>query len=115
MIHTARQSPKFRRLVRLLRPHVAVPCVDVETIAVGLLERLWHATANGAKPGNIGKYEDEDIAEECGWHLDAQMFIELLVQTGYLDTHEEHRLVVHDWHQHAPNHVKGIVKERVAS
>jgi hypothetical protein len=32
-----------------------------------------------------------------------------LVETGWLDEHAEHRLVVHDWHQHAPNWVKGVV------
>lgn len=110
MIHTARQSPKFVRLVRSLRAHVQPGCiVDAESIATGVLERLWHATISGAMRGDIGRFDNEVIAEMCGWLGDADTLIEMLVACGFVDECEEHRLIVHDWHEHAPRHVKGNV------
>ena len=110
MIHTCRQSPKFKLFVRKLRPMAQNPIVDVESVAVSTLERLWHQTAIGAKQGDIGKFDDELIAEECGWLGDASTLISLLVDCGYLDRCLDHRLIVHDWSQHAPKHVKASVK-----
>ena len=71
MIHTCRQSPKFKKFVRKIRPIAVNDVVDAESIAVSVLERLWHQTAVGAKRGDIGKFDNELIAEECGWLKDA--------------------------------------------
>lgn len=111
MIHTARQSPKFMKLVRRLRPLVGQIIVDADSIAVCVLEKLWHATTVGAIRGDIGKFDNETIAEMCGWLGDADELVTMLVETGYLDVHPdpEIRLLVHDWHDHAPKHVKGNV------
>lgn len=122
MIHTARQSPKFIKLVRRLRAVVPADCfVGPESVAIAILERLWHATATGALRGDIGRFDDEVIAESCGWQRDAGELIEMLLDCGWLDASDEHRLVVHDWHDHAPKHVKGnaqklggIVTEAIA-
>ena len=110
MIHTCRQSPKFKKFVRRLRPIAQNTVLDAESVAVAILERLWHATAVGAKRGDIGRFDNELIAEECGWLGDADLLIGILVKCDYLDECTEHRLLVHDWHEHAPNHVKGAVK-----
>lgn len=112
MIHTARQSPKFKMFVRAIRPMAKNEVVDVESIAVSILERLWHQTAIGAKQGDIGKFDNELIAEECGWLGDAAWLVDTLVKCRYLDECSQHRLIVHDWSEHAPNHVKGVMKRR---
>lgn len=113
MIHTARQSPKFIKLVRRLRALVpADSFASPESVAIALLERLWHATASGPIRGDIGSYDDEVIAEACGWPLDATDLIDLLVDCGWLDRDKTHRLLVHDWHQHAPRFVKGNVQKK---
>lgn len=83
--------------------------IDSETISVGLLERLWHATAVGAIRGDIGKFDNELIAEMVGWQLPADNLIAVLIECGWLDECGIHRLVVHDWNQHAPKHVKANV------
>ena len=107
MIHTARQSPKFIKFVRRLRPIVGSAIVDAESVAVAVLERLWHATATGAMRGDIGRFDNELIAESCGWMGDAEELIAILVECGWLDRCDQHRLLVHDWADHAPRHVKG--------
>ena len=112
MIHTCRQGAKWKKFVRSLRPHANNCAIDIEGVAVSLLERLWHATAISAKRGDIGRYDNDVIAEECGWLGEADLLIEILVDCGYLDECQEHRLLVHDWEQHAPNHVKGVVKRQ---
>ena len=113
MIHTARQSPKFKMFVRAIRSKAQNPIMSVEAVAVSILELLWHQTTVGAKQGDIGKFDDELIAEECGWMGDAKWLIQTLIECGYLDeTEGKERLLVHDWHEHAPNHVKGVMVKR---
>lgn len=106
MIHTARQSPKFTRLVRQLRATVATDMIDIETIAIGILERLWHMAIVGCQRGDIGKYDNESIAESVGWFGDADVIVGILVTSGWLDEDAEFRLVIHDWSTHAPGFVK---------
>lgn len=110
MIHTTRQSPKFMRLVRRIRTFVRPDCIiDADSVTTAILEKLWHATIAGAPRGDIGKFDNDCIAEMCGWMGDADQLVDLLVDCRFLDRHADHRLIVHDWHDHAPNHVKGNV------
>lgn len=109
MISTARQKSKFRSLVRRLRIALGAIPLDAETVAIGILERLWHTTANDAIRGDIGRLTNEDIAEAVGWHGDADLLVQMLVDCRWLDAHDEYRLVVHQWHEHAPKYVKGNV------
>jgi hypothetical protein len=73
--------------------------------AVGLLEMLWHWTAKYAPSGAIGKYSDADIARGLGWDGDAQVLIESLVWSKFVDHDDEHRIVIHDWFDHADDAV----------
>lgn len=108
MIHTTTASGKFRRLVRKLRPLLGEMPVSVDLVATGLLERIWHIGISEAHRGDIGsKLDNEEIAEMIGWHGDADAIIALLVSEKWLDEHPVHRLLIHDWHIHAPRHVKG--------
>lgn len=107
MIHHVPTQLKFKRLVRLMRPLLGDSNLTAETVAVGILERLWHATIANAIQGNIGKLSDDDIAEAVGWLGDASALVGALVDAGWVDRCEVHRLVVHDWHEHAPDFVRG--------
>ena len=98
MLRTAHNSPKLKRLKRRLQ----IP----QYAAVGLLESLWHMTATQAQRGDIGKWDDADIASQIEWEGDEGELIAAFVECGWLDEHPEHRLVVHDWHQHADTTVK---------
>ena len=74
--------------------------------AVGLLELLWHYTAEYAPQGSVGKYPDSAIARACHWPKDAAAFVDALVETGWLDRDEEYRLLVHDWADHVDETTK---------
>jgi hypothetical protein len=70
--------------------------------ACGLLELMWHFTAQYCPRGDIGKRTDPQIAAALDWPQDkASEMIEAMVVCGWLDRHDEHRLIVHDWHDHA--------------
>lgn len=84
---------KTKRLARALK--IPVP------YAVGLLECLWHVTVEEAPRGDIGRLTDAELAEEIGWPGKPLPLVTALVETGWLDRDDTHRLVVHDWHDHA--------------
>jgi hypothetical protein len=74
--------------------------------AVGILESVWHLTAREATQGNIGRLSDEDIAAWLDWQREPAELIDALVTAGWLDRCPEHRLVVHDWAEHADDATK---------
>lgn len=99
----ATAHPKFTSLVRWLRPQCGT-FVAPETICVGLLERMWLFTAKNAPRGDIGKWSNQQIAEAMGWYGEAEVLIQKLVELRLLDQTQA-GLIVHDWQDHAPNHV----------
>lgn len=105
MIHTTTQLGKFKRLKRRLG-------VPRDRDLIGLLEALWHLTMRDAVCGDIGRLENLDIAIAMEWDGDPDALIAALVAEGWIDEHPMHRLVVHDWAQHAPKFVKGIVSKK---
>lgn len=74
--------------------------------AVGLLEAMWNLTARETPQGNIGKLTDHDIADHLGWTKEPSILIDALVQSGWVEGHPDHRLIVHDWHDHADDAVR---------
>ena len=71
-------------------------------VAVGLLEMLWHHTARYAPRGDIGKWKDCQIAAALDWpNDDSGRLIQCLVDSGWIDLSPEHRLLIHDWHEHS--------------
>ncbi len=95
--------PKVKRLARVLE----IP----RGYAVGILEGLWHCTARYAPQGNIGKLEDDEIADECGYEGDPATLIAALIECRWLDTCETSRLLVHDWKDHAESATKKYLKD----
>ena len=75
--------------------------------AVGLLEILWHVVAKNCPAGDVGRLSDEDIALMLEWEGDPAELITALVETGWIDTDDEFRLIVHDWSEHCPTYIKG--------
>ena len=106
MKRTAFGHPKITRLRRLLElPQYAV---------VGLLECLWHFTARHAIRGDVGKWSDEEIADGVSWpNGDAEKLITALTEARLLDPHPDHRLVVHDWYDHADDSVHRTLARRL--
>lgn len=88
------EHPKLLRLARLL---------GVERyVAAGILESLWHWTSRYARRGDVGRYSDDEIAEGIGWRArPASELLHALIQAGWVDRSEDHRLVIHDVADHA--------------
>lgn len=90
---------KFKRLQRRLRLS--------KLVTTGLLELLWQATAKNAPQGDIGRFSNEDIAIECDYDGDPDEMVDALVGCDWIDECADHRLVIHDWHEHCPTYIKG--------
>ena len=94
--------PKFTRLKVLLRLNRAC--------TLGYLEALWHFTGRFTPQGNIGKYSDAEIEAWVEWDGEEGALIAALVKAHWLDPHETHRLLVHDWHKHADDATRQALK-----
>ena len=69
--------------------------------AVGLLELLWHMTAQFAPEGDIGKFQDTDISLQLDWRGEPFRLVSALVKCRWLDTDPKYRLIVHHWSAHS--------------
>ena len=69
--------------------------------AAGLLELLWHFTAEFAPRGDVGRHTDGAIAKAIHWRGNAAALTKALVDSRWLDMCDICRLAVHDWPQHA--------------
>jgi len=90
----------------LLKMRMKAPKYQVS----GVLEELWQFTAKNAPLGDIGKFKNIHIAAMLEWDGDPDELVAMLVEAEWLDESEEFRLIVHDWHDHAPNYIKGNVQ-----
>ncbi len=81
--------------------------------AVGILESLWHYAAEYTPDGAVGRYSDAAIVSGIGWNGKPGPLVKALVKTRWLDVVEgDARLVIHDWFDHAPDHVhRKLVRE----
>ncbi len=95
---------KFKKLQRRLGVS--------RVMTAGTLELLWIATLNNAKRGDIGRFSNEEIAIECDWTGDPDELIDGLVGAGWVDESTEHRLVIHDWPEHAPRYIHAWIKSQ---
>lgn len=93
---------KFKRLMRRLG--------ESRRGVIGLLEGLWLAVAKDCPLGDVGRFDNEEIAIMCDWEHDPEDLVRALVDCGWLDECPRHRLVVHDWADHCPQYVKGNVR-----
>lgn len=99
------QSIKFARLQTALD-------TAFKTDVTGLLEMLWQFTTANAITGAVGRFSDADICAWMGCRMHGktpEQLIQILVDTGFLDRHDEHRIVVHDWHEHCPTFIRGTM------
>lgn len=75
-------------------------------MAIGTLELLWHFTAEFAPQGDIGKYTDARIESGVDWSGRKGTLVPALITSGWCDACDLHRVVVHDWHDHADEATK---------
>lgn len=75
-------------------------------MVIGWLECLWHFTAKFTPQGNIGKYTDKQIERWLEWNGNEGDLIMALTKCGWIDQSDDHRLLVHDWHDHCDDATK---------
>jgi hypothetical protein len=103
MKRQAIRHPKMKALARALELN--------RREVLGLMTLLWDFAAEYAPRGDIGRFTDGDIAEAVDWPAaNAERLITALVEVGFLNRHDDHRLIVHDWHDHAEDWVKKRLK-----
>lgn len=98
------RHPKTKRLARELNLPISQ--------AVGILEMLWHFTADFCPRGDIGRMDDESILESFGESPEKSGMLQKLIDCGWIDLSEEFRLVVHDWHEHCDDYTKKKLKKQ---
>lgn len=96
--------PKFAHLKGILKLPKAV--------LLGYLEATWHFTAAYAPQGNIGRFTDQQIEAWMEWDGEPGVLVAALTEAKWLDADQEHRLLVHDWHEHADKAVKQSLKNK---
>src|SRR5687767_688515 len=79
---------------------------------LGALEALWHFTGRFTPQGNVGKYTDSAIEAWLEWSGEPGSLVKALVESRWLDEHPVHRLVVHDWHEHADDATRLALKRK---
>jgi hypothetical protein len=76
---------------------------------LGYLEAVWHFTGRFTPQGDIGKYSDSQIENWVEWPGEAGELIAAMVEAKWIDRDDVHRLLVHDWHQHADKATKNAL------
>lgn len=102
MKRAAVDHPKLQRLQRRLKLS--------RFQAMGLMEAVWHFAGRYSPEGDIGRWADEEIAAWVEWDGDAEELIDTLVICGWLDRDPKHRLLIHDWAEHADEATKIALK-----
>lgn len=101
MLRAAPDHPKFANLMSVLK--------QPKGPTAGWLEMIWHFTGRFTPQGNVGKYPDSAIEAWVGWDGEPGALISALVKTRWVDEDPIHRLLIHDWHQHADKATKNAL------
>lgn len=99
-----RGTPRHPKVYDLVQ-ELGLP-VRSRFMAIGYLELLWHFTAEFAPQGDIGKFSDGRIESAMDWTGAKGRLVEALTNSKWCDKSSRHRLVVHDWHEHADDSVR---------
>lgn len=104
MKDNAPEHPKMHALAeRLNIPHAH---------AVGIMEMLWHLATRFAPAGDIGRYSAAYIAKQLSWTGDPDELVAALVEVRWLDPHDQHIYIVHDWPEHCRDTVHYWLAQR---
>jgi hypothetical protein len=91
IITSFRNSRKRRRLARQLGDKAVVCLLD-----------LWIATAVSRPEGRLNGWDELDIADEAGWDGEPEVFVNTLLDIGFLDRLEDNTFAIHNWEKHNP-------------
>ena len=96
-------------------PKVWITCKIVgirRPALLGHLELLWDFTAQYAPQGDIGRYPDDRIEAAMDWSGKRGKLISGLVDGKWVDRDDNHRLLIHDWEDHANESIGKLLQRR---
>ena len=93
--------PKFADLKAILK--------QPKGSTIGWLETMWHFTGRFTPQGNIGKYTDAQIEAWLEWNGIPGELMAAFIKAKWIDVDPVHRLLVHDWPQHADKATKNAL------
>lgn len=67
---------------------------------IGHLHILWWWALDYAPTGDLSDLSAADITEAAHWDGDSDLFLQALIDSGFVDSDEE-GLTLHDWHEYA--------------
>lgn len=79
---------------------VALLGVDRHKLLGHLHELWWWGLNNVPLDGSLGDLSDGEIAEAAEWDSDAEKFVQVLTQVGFIDVKRNSRKL-HDWYDYA--------------
>lgn len=74
--------------------------------AIGIVVSLWEWAGEFTPRGDIGRVPNAAIADGISWDGDPDGLIDALVEAGWVDRDDAHRLVIHDWAEHCQRWVR---------
>lgn len=81
--------------------------------AVGYLHLLWWWALDYAQNGQvIPPHENEDISDAVEWQGDPDVFINAMIDAGFLERSTDNALVIHDWYDYAGKLIERREKDR---
>lgn len=99
------EAPRHPKM-QMLADKLGVPLYS----AVGIMELLWNFTGFYAPRGDIGRISDRAIIDAVRWKKKPEVLLSALIACGFLDVSDSHRLIVHDWQDHAQEWVRKRIK-----
>jgi DnaD/phage-associated family protein len=96
------KHPKTLKLARKLNINIAQ--------AIGHLHLFWWWAMEYAQDGDLSHCDPEDIAIAADWPGDAGLFVDSLVDSGFVDRGDDGNLSIHDWYEYAGK----LIERRIA-
>lgn len=69
--------------------------------AIGLMISLWSWSLDNAPQGSLKNLSYKTIARGAGYSGDASLFVECLINVGFIDKKKDETLYLHDWDEYA--------------
>jgi hypothetical protein len=90
---TLRNHPKTMKAARLARCSRKEVLID--------LHYLWWWSLDYAESGDLTRFAHDELEAVMEWEGEPGLLVAALIDAGFLEVTEDHRLLIHDWAEHA--------------
>jgi hypothetical protein len=90
--------PVYTSLLDHPKKYRVADLLDIDPVlADGLLVNFWGWCSGYADDGIVGGFTHRELARAARWRGDADIFVEAMIDAGWIDLRDDGELVVHDW------------------